>query len=491
MDKTRVFVSSTCYDLSQIRKDLEQFIFSMGYQPVLSDSRDTSIPPGLDPIETCKWLVRSSDILVLVIGGRYGSTDQESGKSITNIEFDTAFEVGMPIYIFVDDEVWAKRLTYRQLKAMVQDGQLPEDKIKTALAGKIEDDRVFEFIDSISSGQRGLWVRQFSEAIEIINSLKNDWSLLFRNLLSTSRGANSVFQQTQVMPNLVLRCVNSNGDAVDTISVPPLPPLDKDAVIGKLEKIMPDRDTIKLIEEKSEDIERLIFERAPSELGLSRKHDNPSEFIKTVLLFPDYIKMLIHKVESNPRNTRLTYKLKERAINPRFDIVNDGKCPAENIVIYLAPSERVFFSTKEGIDKLNLVIPEELPSDISELISLVKNIDSLMKLPPTPKVESVIGHGAVSIAANLLSEDIGQRLQAPPDLTTPRSTSPKTIRLEGDQIRVDMGSRLKHNFHRGVRDDEVFIYCSLEKGESEILEYSCHADNLPIPSKGKLHVIAE
>lgn len=133
MSKTRVFISSTCYDLNQIRRDLERFIIDIGHEPVLSDSRDVSVPPGLDPIECCKWLVQSSDIFVLIIGGRYGSTAPGTEKSITNIELDVAIDCNMPIYAFVDSEVWLKRPVYSQFRQMVSTGHLPESKLNEVL----------------------------------------------------------------------------------------------------------------------------------------------------------------------------------------------------------------------------------------------------------------------------------------------------------------------------------------------------------------------
>jgi len=37
MAKPRVFISSTCHGLNDIRDNLEKFIDSMGYEPVRSD----------------------------------------------------------------------------------------------------------------------------------------------------------------------------------------------------------------------------------------------------------------------------------------------------------------------------------------------------------------------------------------------------------------------------------------------------------------------
>lgn len=44
MAKPRIFISSTFYDLRQVRSDLYQFIESLGYEPIRNEEGD--IPYG-------------------------------------------------------------------------------------------------------------------------------------------------------------------------------------------------------------------------------------------------------------------------------------------------------------------------------------------------------------------------------------------------------------------------------------------------------------
>ena len=41
MAKPRVFISSTFYDLRQVRQDLDQFIMSLGYEPIRNEDQRT------------------------------------------------------------------------------------------------------------------------------------------------------------------------------------------------------------------------------------------------------------------------------------------------------------------------------------------------------------------------------------------------------------------------------------------------------------------
>lgn len=51
--------------------------------------------------EVIKSLIRECDYYVLIIAGRYGSIEEESGKSYTQKEFEYAIEQGVPVISFV------------------------------------------------------------------------------------------------------------------------------------------------------------------------------------------------------------------------------------------------------------------------------------------------------------------------------------------------------------------------------------------------------
>ncbi len=53
MKKVNIFISSTCYDLSQIRSDLKDFITEIGHNPILSEEHDFPINPNLSNAENC------------------------------------------------------------------------------------------------------------------------------------------------------------------------------------------------------------------------------------------------------------------------------------------------------------------------------------------------------------------------------------------------------------------------------------------------------
>jgi hypothetical protein len=106
MNKPIIMISSTFYDLKQVRNELHQFIEGMGYESLLSENSTFPIDTDLSTLENCKKKVEVyADILILIIGGRYGYIDKKSGKSITNLEYIEARNKEIPIYVFIEKNV--------------------------------------------------------------------------------------------------------------------------------------------------------------------------------------------------------------------------------------------------------------------------------------------------------------------------------------------------------------------------------------------------
>ena len=107
MQPLSIFLSSTCYDLKSLREHLRTEIASWGHDPVLSEYPSFPVSPDLSTVDNCKKVVRDrADILVLVIGGKRGSLDPVSQRSLVNIEYSEARAAGLDCIVFVDRPVW-------------------------------------------------------------------------------------------------------------------------------------------------------------------------------------------------------------------------------------------------------------------------------------------------------------------------------------------------------------------------------------------------
>ena len=169
MGKTRIFVSSTCYDLSQIRKDLKESISALGHIPVMSENKDFPVNPLASTQDNCIEAVKNeADIFILVIGNRYGYK-LESGQSITNLEFLTAVQKGIPIYTFT-------------LKSIIHILPLWKKNPTSDFSEYVDDIKVFEFIEDVRS-KKGLWNFEFESAQDILDILRSQFSILLGDTL--------------------------------------------------------------------------------------------------------------------------------------------------------------------------------------------------------------------------------------------------------------------------------------------------------------------
>jgi len=160
-----VFVSSTCYDLNQVRADLKEFITEMGLDPVLSETPAFPVSPNISPISNCVKAVKErADIFVLIIGVRYGS-QSAAGKSVTNLEYLEARAKGLPVYIFVSKQilnilpVWKKNPS-------------------ADYSNIVDTPKLFDFVETLHSSQDH-WVYGFDEVKHIIDTLRQQFAYLF------------------------------------------------------------------------------------------------------------------------------------------------------------------------------------------------------------------------------------------------------------------------------------------------------------------------
>ena len=166
----KVFISSTCFELLDIRAELEVLLKENGLIPILSDSitSEFGIQTGTNSIETCLVNVRECDIFLIVLSQRYGSSLQKAGfedVSATHLEYKEAVKLKKPIFMYVRDRLDSDFSTYR----------------KTGKADglnwvKEKDLRLFELIDEHS---------------KLTNTETNNWKWTYRNSVELKKRINS------------------------------------------------------------------------------------------------------------------------------------------------------------------------------------------------------------------------------------------------------------------------------------------------------------
>jgi hypothetical protein len=176
MSKTRIFISSTCYDLAATREDIRNCINGLGHEPLLSDYPSFPVLPDLKTVDNCKKIVRdNTDIFILIIGGKRGSLDPNTGKSITNTEYEAAKENNIDSFVFVSRSVM---------------NLLPiwENNPDANFSPTVDYPEVFNFIKNIMAEQK--WVFTFEKTSDIKDILKNQFSVYLNYLIQKKKREN-------------------------------------------------------------------------------------------------------------------------------------------------------------------------------------------------------------------------------------------------------------------------------------------------------------
>ena len=215
MAKPRIFISSTFYDLRQVRTDLERFIREIGYEPIQHERGQ--IPYGSqDKLESyCYKEISQVDIVVNIVGGRFGSGSFEEAYSISQMELKTALKLNKQSYVFVDGAVMAEYRMY-----------LKNKEVKGIQYVAADDERIFKFIEEIQSLPRNNQIIEFRQADEIAAHLREQWAGLFQRFLQQQeqypdrRAADELHEALKTVSQLVTFLTDERrqqGDFVNEI----------------------------------------------------------------------------------------------------------------------------------------------------------------------------------------------------------------------------------------------------------------------------------
>ena len=168
----RVFISSTYYDLKQVRYNVGDFIKNMGYEVVMHERSGVAYTQN-EPLERdCYHEMASCDIAVCIIGNHFGSQSTDNDLSITMNEIQTAIQNKKKVYIFIAKDVYIENRTYEH--------NMESGNFKSAYA---DDIRIHSFILELKKNVR-VMIESFDTTDDITRTLKLQFAGLFQNLLS-------------------------------------------------------------------------------------------------------------------------------------------------------------------------------------------------------------------------------------------------------------------------------------------------------------------
>lgn len=174
MAAPRIFLSSTYYDLKQIRNDIGNSIEQLGYQVVRHERSDIPYDGTRRLEESCYDEITSCDIVVCVIGNAFGTKSDINSLSITMNELERAFDKRKIVYVYVDKSVLIENRTYRKNSGS-----------KDFAPAIVDDIAIHKYIADLQDRMGNTKpITPFETAEDIIVSLKSQLAGLFQSLLN-------------------------------------------------------------------------------------------------------------------------------------------------------------------------------------------------------------------------------------------------------------------------------------------------------------------
>jgi hypothetical protein len=234
MATPKVFISSTCYDLAQIRDTLCEFIKSYYYEPVLSEKGDIFFHPDLHTHESCINELDNCQLFVLIIGGRFGGNYKlNPEKSVTNAEYEAARLKKIPVFTFIKREVYEDHRLFQKNK---HDKELVNKINFPSIENQKHAIKIFEFIDKVRLSDNNNSYFPFEFVSQIKENLGRQWSGLMYEFLNKRLKQNDQQLVNQTLDNLTL--INRKTEELVESIYRQIKPKEAEAEILIADKIM-------------------------------------------------------------------------------------------------------------------------------------------------------------------------------------------------------------------------------------------------------------
>ena len=191
----KVFLSSTCYNLEDLRAELELYLISKRHKPLLSNRDTFPVEPGIHRHDVCLNAITDCDLFIIIIDSRYGANYyRDNSISITCAEYRKAVEQNIRTLVFVRESVFNERFTYKKNRNLV--GFSPSF---------VDDIRVFALIDEIQQHPNGYWMQSFHDVTNVkklLDSILKSQKIVRANNMKNKKALNTqhLISATNVVP---------------------------------------------------------------------------------------------------------------------------------------------------------------------------------------------------------------------------------------------------------------------------------------------------
>lgn len=202
-----ILISSTCVDLKEERNNIYTSLKAIGHNVVLSEMDHILYDPREHTHTNCIRAVLDCDIVIFLIGNRFGGTavqdaldcveleqlessnidffkDKAHHKiSITQCEILTAIKNNIPIYTFIKNEVYANHKFYEDNKGK----NFINEIAFSSFRNNTEVKYIFEFYNFVRKQRQSNYCKHFDRSDEIVSVMKGQLSMLLARLIKETK----------------------------------------------------------------------------------------------------------------------------------------------------------------------------------------------------------------------------------------------------------------------------------------------------------------
>ena len=167
----QVFVSSTCYELRDLRAAVRAWLQQLGMAPLMSDGTGFPQIDGMPPYATCLRVLEECPLVIVIIDRRYGTTFQDwgpypqfEGCAPTHAELRHALDLGKRVLVYVHDDVWNFYEVWRKNRKAFE----------TAAPQGLEESTL-QIVYELKQRNPVPWIAHFSDVSELLQSLNAEF----------------------------------------------------------------------------------------------------------------------------------------------------------------------------------------------------------------------------------------------------------------------------------------------------------------------------
>lgn len=165
-----VFLSSSCFELRDLRAAVRQWLTEMGFNPILSDVGGFPHSDGIPPYAACLKTLEECSLVIGVVDRYYGHTFDDwgpypryAGLAPTHAELRHALDMGKRVILYVHDDTWKFYEVWRKNC----------DAFATSAPEGL-DVRTLEMFHELKKRTPAPWIDHFSDVASLLTSLKSE-----------------------------------------------------------------------------------------------------------------------------------------------------------------------------------------------------------------------------------------------------------------------------------------------------------------------------